>query len=91
VNGNFADSCALKRLADVCRGEIDAVAGDSRDRAREALIKMEVACRLALESLANLPTQTEQALRDPIEQLCRVTEHELQQLQPGFTRGDRVA
>jgi hypothetical protein len=78
-------------LLDACLGEIEAVAGDPRDRAREALIKMEVACQLALDSLPDLPAQTEQALRDPIEQLCRVTEHELQQLQPGFSRGDRVA
>lgn len=59
---------------------------DSRDTALEALIKMEVACRLALESLPRLPTPTEQALRGPIEQLCRVTARELQQLEPRFTR-----
>jgi hypothetical protein len=73
-------------LPAVWRGQIATVGGDSSQNALEALIKMEVACRLALESLPALPTQTEQALRDPIEQLCRVTERELQQLEPGFSR-----
>ena len=48
----------------------------------EALIKMEVACRLALESLPKLPNETEQALRHHIEALCEVTEGELKRLQP---------
>jgi hypothetical protein len=73
-------------LPGVSRGHIASVEDDSRDNALEALIKMEVACRLALESLPALPTQAEQALRDPIEQLCRVTERELQQLEPRFAR-----
>jgi hypothetical protein len=60
------------------------------DKTVEALIKMEVACRLALESLPKLPTETEQALRRHIETLCEVTEHELKRLQPGFTRGEAL-
>jgi hypothetical protein len=52
----------------------------------EALIKMEVACRLALESLAKLPNSTEQALRHHIERLCEVTERELKALQPTYRR-----
>jgi hypothetical protein len=55
----------------------------------EALIKMEVACRLALESLPDLPTETEEALREPIEALCKVTERELERLRPGLN--DRTA
>jgi hypothetical protein len=54
----------------------------------EALIKMEVACRLALESLPELPNETEQALRSPIETLCEVTERELKRLQPTYMRGE---
>ena len=50
----------------------------------EALIKMEVACRLALESLPKLPRHTEQALREPINTLCRVTEREIERLRPGL-------
>jgi hypothetical protein len=50
----------------------------------QALIKMEVACRLALESLPELPPETEEALREPIETLCKVTERELERLQPGL-------
>jgi hypothetical protein len=47
---------------------------------------MEVACRLALESLSKLPNETEQALRRHIETLCEVTERELKRLQPAYTR-----
>jgi hypothetical protein len=47
---------------------------------------MEVACRLALESLTKLPNETEQALRGHIETLCEVTERELKRLQPAYTR-----
>ena len=49
-----------------------------------ALIKMEVACRLALESLPELTRETGNALREPIERLCNVTECELRRLQPGL-------
>jgi hypothetical protein len=56
----------------------------------EALIKMEVACRLALESLPKLPNETEEALRHHIETLCEVTERELKRLQPGYTRVESV-
>jgi hypothetical protein len=50
----------------------------------QALIKMEVACRLALESLPALPQETEDALRESIETLCKVTERELERLRPGL-------
>jgi hypothetical protein len=56
------------------------------EKTLEALIKMEVACRLALESLPNLPSGTEHALRRHIETLCEVTERELKRLQPAYTR-----
>jgi hypothetical protein len=56
------------------------------EKTLEALIKMEVACRLALESLPKLPKETEQALRRHIETLCEVTELELKRLQPAYTR-----
>jgi hypothetical protein len=56
------------------------------EKTLEALIKMEVACRLALESLSKLPNETEQALRRHIETLCEVTERELKRLQPAYTR-----
>jgi hypothetical protein len=48
----------------------------------EALIKLEVACRLALESLPKLPAETEEALREPIETLCDITGRELERLKP---------
>lgn len=43
---------------------------------------MEVACRLALESLPDLPPETGNALREPIESLCRLTAAELERLHP---------
>jgi hypothetical protein len=46
----------------------------------EALIKMEVACRLALESLPKIPSESEEALREPVQTLCKVTERELKRL-----------
>jgi hypothetical protein len=55
----------------------------------QALIKMEVACRLGLESLPELPRETEERLREPIETLCKVTERELERLRPGLV--DRQA
>jgi hypothetical protein len=51
---------------------------------------MEVACRLALESLPKLPNETEQALRHHIETLCEVTERELKRLKPAYTRVEPV-
>jgi hypothetical protein len=51
----------------------------------QALIKLEVACRLALESLPELPGETEAALREPIQTLCDVTGRELEKLQPALT------
>ena len=50
----------------------------------EALIKMEVACRLALESLPKIPTDSEDALREPVQTLCKVTERELKRLKVGY-------
>jgi hypothetical protein len=61
------------------------MASDQHDESRlQALIKMEVACRLALESLPALPRETEEALKEPINTLCQVTERELERLRPGF-------
>ena len=50
----------------------------------QALIKMEVACRLALESLPKLPRETEEALRGPIDTLCTITAREVERLRPGL-------
>jgi hypothetical protein len=61
------------------------MAGEQFDESRlQALIKMEVACRLALESLPKLPRETEEALREPIATLCQITEREIERLQPGL-------
>jgi hypothetical protein len=63
------------------------IRGDDLNEGKlQALIKMEVACRLALESLPELPRETEDALRKPIETLCEVTERELERLQPALVK-----
>jgi hypothetical protein len=56
------------------------------DQTLQALIKMEVACRIGLESLQQLPKESEIALREPIETLCSVTEREVERLSPGYKR-----
>ena len=50
----------------------------------EALIKMEVACRLALESLPKIPSESEEVLREAVQTLCKVTERELKRLKLGY-------
>jgi len=62
--------------------------GHRTEKKLQALIKMEVACRLALESLPELPRETEQALRAPIEKLCELSGQALDRLQPGFAARD---
>jgi hypothetical protein len=49
-----------------------------------ALIRMEVACQLALESLPELPPETGERLRDPIQALCKVTRDELARIEPSL-------
>ena len=64
------------------------MAAEQFDESRlQALIKMEVACRLALESLPELPRETEEALREPIDTLCKVTGREIERLRPGLLDG----
>jgi hypothetical protein len=60
--------------------------GHHTEKRLQALIKIEVACRLALESLPELPRETQQALRAPIEKLCELTDRALDRLQAGFAR-----
>jgi hypothetical protein len=45
---------------------------------------MEVACQLALDSLPELPPETGERLRGPIQSLCNVTREELVRLDPSF-------
>ena len=50
----------------------------------QALIRMEVACQLALESLPELPPETGEKLREPIQALCTVTRDELVRIDPSL-------
>jgi hypothetical protein len=45
---------------------------------------LEVACHLALEALPQLPNETEQALRAPVQHLCDMTGAELDRINPGW-------
>jgi len=55
------------------------IAHKTRDESKlEALIRLEVACQLALDSLPELPPDTGERLRDPIQTLCNVTRAELE-------------
>jgi hypothetical protein len=68
------------------RGLVWRMAEEQFDESRlQALIKMEVACRLALEWLPELP----QEKREAIDTLCQVTERELGRLRPGLN--DRIS
>jgi hypothetical protein len=60
--------------------------GHHAEKKLQALIKIEVACRLALESLPELPRETQQALRAPIEKLCELSVRALDRLEAGFAR-----
>jgi hypothetical protein len=55
------------------------MAGDSSDDlGKQALIRLEVACQLAVGTLPDLPPDTAARLREPIQTLCDVTRAELQ-------------
>jgi hypothetical protein len=48
------------------------------DEAIDAIVRLEVACRLALDALPKLPEDTQQVLRRPLDELCRIAEQELE-------------
>jgi hypothetical protein len=50
----------------------------------QALIRLEVACHVALDALPELPDDTEQALRDHVQTLCEVAGAELDRIKPGW-------
>jgi adenylosuccinate lyase len=58
------------------------VSAAGEEKKIEALIKLEVACRLALEALPHAPAEDE--LREPIQALCDLTERELDRIKPGW-------
>ena len=48
--------------------------------AEQALIRAYVACKLALESLPELPTETVEAVEEPLKEFCRRLEPFVQPL-----------
>jgi len=57
------------------------IAAEATDENRlQALIRLEVACQLALEALTHLPRDAENRLREPIQTLCDVTRAELERV-----------
>jgi hypothetical protein len=85
AEGSFRGS-RLRRFRRPSRRQCSPIAGEApnTETRLEALIKLEVACRLALESLPKLPAETQEALREPIKNLCEVTGRELERLKPGL-------
>ena len=60
--------------------------------AQEALVRAYIACRLALESIPNLPAETAKAAADPIREFCRKLEAFVDHLADRDSlRGDEVA
>ncbi len=57
----------------------------------EPLIRLEVACRLALDALSELADETEHALRSPVETLCEITGSELDRVSPGWRESSPVS
>jgi hypothetical protein len=49
-----------------------------------ALIQLEVACRIALDALPVVDGETERKLRDHIQALCDVSGAELDRISPGW-------
>jgi hypothetical protein len=68
----------------VWRGHGQRIASELRSDEVQALIRLEVACRLALDALPELPSETEQTLREPVQTLCDVTGRELDRINPGW-------
>jgi hypothetical protein len=60
------------------------IAGGDHIERLEPLIRLEVACRLALDALPEPPAETEQALRAHVETLCDVTGAELDRISPSW-------
>ena len=70
------------------RGSKRPIDGDNRTAKKvDALIRLEVACRLAVEALPGLADETEQALRSHVQALCDVTGAELDAIRPGWRDG----
>jgi hypothetical protein len=74
------------------QAESGLIASDDHQGTRlEPLIRLEVACRLALDALPELPDETEQTLRSPVEILCEVTGAELDRVSPGWRDSNPVS
>ena len=46
----------------------------SVEDAEQALVRAYIACRLALESISDLPAETAEAVTDPIHEFCQALE-----------------
>lgn len=54
------------------------------DEAIQALIRAYIACRVAMDSLADLPQAARRAVEEPVTTLCHVVGPELERASPGF-------
>jgi hypothetical protein len=59
---------------------------EARDPKIEALVRLEVACQLAIDALPKLPNETSERLREPIRELCDITRQELIRIDPDLAK-----
>lgn len=59
--------------------------------AEQALVRAYVACRLALESIGDLPAETAEAVTEPIHEFCQALEPYVGHLTGRDSRADEVA
>jgi hypothetical protein len=75
---------ANARVSSALRAESQPIADHALT---ETLLRLQVACELALDALPKLPRDTERELRDHVQGLCRVVERELDEIKPGWQAG----
>jgi hypothetical protein len=61
------------------------------DDAMQALVRAYIACRLAVNALADLPADLREVIEEPVTLLCQVVGPELERVNPGFLERHRGA
>jgi hypothetical protein len=56
----------------------------------DAIVRLSVACRLALEALPNLDDDAQQALREPIERVCQIADSQIERSRAASPRSRRA-
>jgi hypothetical protein len=66
------------------RGRYTPIADTAHPEKLSALFQLEVACRHALDALPDLPEETTDSLREPVQAVCEITESALDRLDPDW-------